>query len=44
MARLATPPIDPSQVGGYPSILVTYGKTGFNVTIESRTITIIPGP
>ena len=44
MARLATPPIDPSKVGGYPSILATYGKTGFNVTIESRTITIIPVP
>jgi hypothetical protein len=44
MARLATPPIDPSKVGGYPSILATYGKTGFDVTIESRTITIIPVP
>jgi len=44
MARLATPPIDPSKVGGYPSILATYGKTGFNVTIESRTITILPVP
>jgi hypothetical protein len=34
--------IDVMKAGGYPGLLKTYGTTGFNVTIEGRTLTIIP--
>jgi hypothetical protein len=36
--------IDVNKVGGYPGLLKMYGSTGFNVTIEGRTITVIPVP
>jgi hypothetical protein len=34
--------IDVQKAGGYPGLLKTYGTTGFNVTIEGRTLNIIP--
>jgi hypothetical protein len=36
--------IDVSAIGGYPGLLKTYGSTGFDVTVEGRTLTIIPVP
>jgi hypothetical protein len=42
LARIATPTIDVDKIGGYPAILKKYGTSGFTVTIETRTITVIP--
>ena len=36
--------IDINKLGGKQALLAKYGKTGFNVTVESRTITVIPVP
>lgn len=36
--------IDVNAIGGYPGLLKTYGTSGFNVTIEGRTLTVIPVP
>ena len=44
LAGVATPKIDVNAVGGYPGLLTKYGTSGFNVTIEGRTLTIIPVP
>ncbi|HEX3478517.1 MAG TPA: DUF4157 domain-containing protein [Kofleriaceae bacterium] len=42
LARLTG--IEPDKVGGFPGLLKRYGATGFTVTIEGRTITVIPVP
>lgn len=42
LARMATPEINVVEIGGYPGLLKTYGRSGFNVTIDGRTLTIIP--
>jgi hypothetical protein len=42
LARIAG--IDANRVGGFNEIVRRYGSTGFNVTIEKRTLTIIPVP
>lgn len=42
LARLTG--IEPGKVGGFPGLLKRYGATGFGVTIEGRTITVIPVP
>ena len=34
--------IDVQKVGGYKAMVTQYGSTGFEVTIEGRTITVIP--
>jgi hypothetical protein len=34
--------IDANKAGGFPGLLKRYGSAGFNVTIEGRTITVIP--
>jgi hypothetical protein len=44
LAGMATPKIDINAIGGYPGLLKTYGTSGFNVTIEGRTLTVIPVP
>jgi hypothetical protein len=44
LAGLATPKIDVNAIGGYPGLVKTYGTSGFTVTIEGRTLTIIPVP
>jgi hypothetical protein len=48
LAGLATPKIDVNSIGGYPGLLKKFGPgggaPGFNVTIGSRTITVIPVP
>lgn len=44
LAGIATPKIDVNAIGGYPGLLKTYGTSGFNVTIEGRTLTVIPVP
>jgi hypothetical protein len=36
--------LDVQKIGGFPGIVKMYGTTGFNVTIDSRTITVIPVP
>jgi hypothetical protein len=36
--------IDINKLGGKQALLAKYGKLGFNVTVESRTITVIPVP
>jgi hypothetical protein len=36
--------IDVQKLGGYKALMKQYGSTGFNVTIEGRTITVIPVP
>jgi len=36
--------IDVVKEGGFPGLLTRYGNIGFNVTIEHRTITVIPVP
>lgn len=36
--------IDVQKLGGYKALIKQYGSTGFNVTIEGRTITVIPVP
>jgi hypothetical protein len=33
-----------NTIGGFPGIMAKYGSTGFKVTIEGRTITVIPLP
>lgn len=42
LARIAG--IDVNKLGGYKALVNRYGGTGFDVTIESRTITVIPVP
>jgi hypothetical protein len=42
LARLAG--IEPGKVGGFPGLLKRYGATGFAVTIEGRTIMVVPVP
>ena len=44
LAGMATPKIDVNAIGGYPGLLKQYGTSGFNIIIESRTLTIIPVP
>lgn len=44
LARMASPPIDVNRIGGFPGLLKSYGVSGFNVTIEGRTLTVIPVP
>jgi hypothetical protein len=36
--------IDVQKLGGYKALVKQYGSAGFNVTIEGRTITVIPVP
>jgi hypothetical protein len=36
--------MDLNEAGGFRRLLKTYGRTGFDVTIEGRTITVIPAP
>ena len=42
LARIAG--IDPNTVSGFPGLVRRYGATGFAVSIEGRTITVIPVP
>jgi hypothetical protein len=42
LARIAG--IEPSTVGGFPGLVKRYGGAGFSVTIEGRTIMVIPVP
>lgn len=44
LAGMATPKIDVNTIGGYPGLLKKYGSSGFDVTIEGRTLTVIPVP
>ena len=34
--------IDVGKIGGYPGLIRTYGTSGFTVTIEGRTLTVVP--
>jgi hypothetical protein len=42
LARMAG--IEPNAVGGYRGLIERYGNTGFNVTVEGRTLDVIPVP
>jgi hypothetical protein len=42
LARLAG--IESGKVGGFRGLLERFGSTGFGVTIEGRTITVVPVP
>jgi hypothetical protein len=42
LARMATTPIDVVKAGGYPGLAAEYGLRGFEVTIESRKLLIVP--
>lgn len=49
LAGLATPKIDVNKIGGYLGLVKEYGpggakSVGFTVTIEGRTLTVIPIP
>jgi pretoxin HINT domain-containing protein len=44
LASMATPKIDVLRSGGYDELVKKYGASGFNVTIEGRTLTVIPVP
>ncbi|HEY0480293.1 MAG TPA: hypothetical protein VGD37_22395 [Kofleriaceae bacterium] len=42
LARIAG--IEPNTIGGFRGLVKRYGNTGFRVTIEGRTIAVIPVP